>query len=78
MRRVVLDYELKRDDQRFLHERNRGRKDCDGRPDREPEEIARWVPACIDAAIVATIDAPILTQVRPDVWSRTYARQPSR
>jgi hypothetical protein len=29
--RVVLDYE-----------RNRGRADCDGRPDREPEEIARW------------------------------------
>jgi hypothetical protein len=40
--RVVLDYELKRDYQRFLHERNRGRKNCDGRPDREPEEIARW------------------------------------
>jgi hypothetical protein len=42
VRRVVIDYELKRDYQRFLHERNRGRKDCDGRPDREPEEIARW------------------------------------
>ena len=42
VRRVVLDYELKRDYQRFLHERNRGEKDCDGRPDREPEEIARW------------------------------------
>ena len=42
VRRVVLDYELKRDHQRFLHERNRGKKDCDGRPDREPEEIARW------------------------------------
>jgi hypothetical protein len=40
--RVVLYYELKRDYQRFLHERNRGRKDCDGRPDREPDEIARW------------------------------------
>jgi hypothetical protein len=40
--RVVLDYELKRDYQRFLHERNRGDKDCDGRPDREPDEIARW------------------------------------
>lgn len=40
--RVVLDYELKRDYQRFLHERNRGKKDCDGRPDREPEEVARW------------------------------------
>ena len=21
---------------------NRGKKDCDGRPDREPEEVARW------------------------------------
>jgi DNA-binding MarR family transcriptional regulator len=42
VRRVVLDYELKRDYQRFLHARNRGKKDCDGRPDREPEEIARW------------------------------------
>ena len=40
--RLVLDYELKRDYQRFLHERNRGRKDCDGRPDREPLEIAQW------------------------------------
>ena len=40
--RVVLDYELKRDYQRFLQEHNRGRKDSDGRPDREPEEIARW------------------------------------
>jgi hypothetical protein len=42
VRRVVLDYELKRDYQRFLHERNRGKKNCDGRPDREPHEIARW------------------------------------
>lgn len=41
VRRVVLDYELKRDYQRFLHERNRGKKDCEGRPDRELEEIAR-------------------------------------
>jgi hypothetical protein len=40
--RVVLDHELKRDYQRFLHEHNRGRKECDGRPDREAEEIARW------------------------------------
>jgi hypothetical protein len=42
VRRVVLDYEMKRDYQRFLHDRNRGKKDCDGRPDREPEEVARW------------------------------------
>jgi DNA-binding MarR family transcriptional regulator len=40
--RVVLDYELKRDYQRFLQERNRGRTDSDGRSDRTSEEIARW------------------------------------
>jgi hypothetical protein len=40
--RVVLDYELKRDYQRFLQERNRGHADSDGRPDRSPEEIAEW------------------------------------
>jgi hypothetical protein len=42
VRRVVLDYEMKRDYQRFLQESNRGRKDCDGRPDREIEDIVRW------------------------------------
>ncbi len=42
VQRVVLDYELKREYQRFLHERNHGKKDCDGRPDRAPEEINRW------------------------------------
>jgi DNA-binding Lrp family transcriptional regulator len=42
VRRVVLDYEMKRDYQRFLHECNRGKKECDGRPDREAEEIVRW------------------------------------
>jgi DNA-binding PadR family transcriptional regulator len=42
LRRVVLDYELKREYQRFLQERNRGRADSDGRPDRSAEEIALW------------------------------------
>jgi DNA-binding MarR family transcriptional regulator len=40
--RVVLDYELKRNYQRFLQERNRGRSDSDGRPNRDRSEIARW------------------------------------
>lgn len=40
--RVVLDYELKRDYQRFLQERNRGRSDSDGRPDRTRDEIRAW------------------------------------
>jgi DNA-binding MarR family transcriptional regulator len=42
VRRVVLDYEFKRDYQRFLQARSRGRKNHDGRPDREPEEIRLW------------------------------------
>jgi DNA-binding MarR family transcriptional regulator len=42
LRRVVLDYELKREYQRFLQERNRDRADSDGRPDRTAEEIALW------------------------------------
>jgi hypothetical protein len=42
IRRVVLDYELKREYQHFLQERNRGRADSTGRPDRTPEEIAAW------------------------------------
>ena len=42
VRRVVLDYELKRHYQCFLQERNRGRADSDGRPDRTAEEVAAW------------------------------------
>jgi hypothetical protein len=42
VRRVVLDYEFKREYQRFLQDRNRGRADSTGRPDRTPEEIAAW------------------------------------
>src|SRR2546422_5918970 len=40
--RVVLDYELKREYQTFLQERNRDRSDSDGRPDRSREEIRQW------------------------------------
>lgn len=40
--RVVLDYELKREYQRFLQERNRDRQDSDGRPTRTREEIQDW------------------------------------
>jgi hypothetical protein len=40
--RVVIDYELKREYQQFLQERNRGRADSDGRPDREESEIQGW------------------------------------
>jgi len=42
IRRVVLDYELKREYQRFLHEHNRHRRDSDGRPDRTDDEVREW------------------------------------
>jgi hypothetical protein len=40
--RVVLDYELKREYQKWLHERDRERDDYDGHPDRTAEEIREW------------------------------------
>src|SRR5207244_2708925 len=40
--RVTLDYELKREYQRFLQERNRNRPDSDGRPTRSREEVREW------------------------------------
>ena len=40
--RVVVDYELKRDYQKWLHERDRDRDDYDGHPDREASEIEQW------------------------------------
>ena len=42
LERVVLDYELKREYQRFLQEPNRDRSDSDGRPGRSREEIKEW------------------------------------
>src|SRR2546428_9647069 len=40
--RVVLDYELKREYQQWLHERDRGREDSDGHHDRAAGEIEQW------------------------------------
>jgi hypothetical protein len=40
--RVVLDYELKREYQQWLHERDRERDDYDGHPDRDAREIEQW------------------------------------
>jgi hypothetical protein len=40
--RVRLDYELKREYQQWLHERDRDRPEANGRPDRDPREIERW------------------------------------
>ena len=40
--RIVLDYELKRDYQRWLHERDGDRDDYDGHPDRDAHEIEEW------------------------------------
>jgi uncharacterized membrane protein YgcG len=40
--RVMLDYELKREYQSWLHERDHERADYDGHPDRTDEEIREW------------------------------------
>ena len=40
--RVVLDYELKREYQQWLHERDRDRDDYDGHPDRDAREVEAW------------------------------------
>lgn len=40
--RVVLEVDLKREYQEFLQEHNKGRKNSDGRPDREEHEISDW------------------------------------
>src|SRR5579864_4541055 len=40
--RVVLDYELKREYQQWLHAHDRDRDDYDGHPDRELHEIEDW------------------------------------
>jgi hypothetical protein len=42
VRRVVLEQDLKREYQSFLQEHNRDQPDSDGRPDRDPREIAQW------------------------------------
>ena len=42
VRRVVVDYELKRKYQQFLQAHNRGRSESDGRSDRTPAEIHLW------------------------------------
>jgi len=40
--RVMLDHELKREYQSWLHERDHERADYDGHPDRTDEEIREW------------------------------------
>ena len=40
--RIVLDYELKSEYQRWLHARDRDRDDYDGHPDRTADEIREW------------------------------------
>jgi len=42
LERVMLDHELKREYQSWLHERDRDRDDYDGHPDRTAEEIESW------------------------------------
>ena len=43
--RVVLDYELKREYQRFLQANNHEQRRSSGRPDRSPDEVRAWADA---------------------------------
>jgi len=45
IRRVVLDYDLKREYQRFLQAHNRGHRQSSGRPTRSPQEVHDWAAA---------------------------------
>ena len=40
--RVVLEVDLRREYQEWLQEHNKGNPESDGRPDRDPREIAEW------------------------------------
>ena len=40
--RVILEHELKREYQKWLHERDKDRDDYDGHPDRTADEIREW------------------------------------
>ena len=42
VRRVVLEEELKREYQRFLHAENRARRECGGPPEDREQAVARW------------------------------------
>ena len=42
IRRVILELDLKREYQEFLHDHNRNRSDSDGRPGRAENEIRAW------------------------------------
>jgi hypothetical protein len=45
VRRVMVDYEMKREYQRFLHANTRGRYETSGRPNRSPNEVREWAAA---------------------------------
>jgi hypothetical protein len=55
IQRIVLEHNLKREYQRFLQEPNRGRRDSDGRPGRDGDEIRRWAEEhdlrCVDGRV---------------------------
>ena len=63
IRRVVLENDLKAEYQAFLQERNRHRKESDGRPDRDVDEVRTWASEhnlpCDDRGHVQFPDARI-------------------
>lgn len=71
--RVVVDYELKREYQRFLQEPNRDRSDSDGRPRRGAEEIEEWAREH-DLRLYEAIGEPHSRLRRPVSASRALER----
>ncbi len=67
IRRVVLENDLKAEYQAFLQERNRHRKESDGRPDRDVDEVRTWAfehnLPCDDRGHVQFPDARIEYQI---------------
>jgi hypothetical protein len=55
---VVLDYELKRDYQRFLQAKNVGDRHSSGRPGRSREEIAAWAAAQVLPVVKERVQFP--------------------
>lgn len=85
--RVVLDYELKREYQQWLHERDRGGAGADGRPDRNEDEISDWaydrlataLPAAVADALTAIgIPAAAIEQERAQMSPLRFGRIHSR
>jgi hypothetical protein len=70
--RVALDYELKRDYQRFLQAHNRGQRHASGHPDWTADEVRTWA----DAHGLHVVDGRDVGRARIRVVSRRSSAGP--